>query len=80
MIPCTRLYSYPTSSPMIQASKKRLLGLLSYQWENMRGHNSFLINITPKDNIQAIKKAENKHPKRQENGSEGHLSVLYFII
>ena len=29
---------------------------------------------------KVIKTAENKHPKKQGNGSEGHFSVLYVII
>ena len=46
----------------------------------MRGHNSFIFIITPKDNTQAFKKAENKHSKSHETGSEGHSSALYVII
>ena len=79
-MPCTRFYVGPTAAPIGQAKKNRLLGLLEQRWENMRGHNPFLIIITPKDNTQAFKKAENKHSKNQEIGSEGHFSALYVII
>ena len=44
----------------------------------MRGDNSFLIIITAKDNTQAFKKAEKKHSKRQETGSEGHFQHSMF--
>ena len=68
MIPCTTLYVDTTAAPTVQARKKRLLGLLKQLRENMRGDNSFLIVITPKDNTQPSKKAENKHSKIQETG------------
>ena len=80
MMSCTRLYVDPTATQMGQARKKRLLGLLKQWRENMRRHNSFLIRITPKDNTQAFKHAENKHSKSQETGHEGHFSALYVII
>ena len=46
----------------------------------MRGHNSFLIIITPKVNISSFKKSEKKHSKIRETGSEGYFSALYVII
>ena len=79
-MPCTRLYVEPTAALMDQARKKKLLGLIKQWWDNMRGHNSFLIIITSKDYTQAFKKSENKHSKSQESGSERNFSALYFII
>ena len=80
MMPCTRLYVDPTEFLMVQARENILLSLLKKQRENMRGHSSLFLIITPKDNTQAFKKAENKHLKRQETGYEGHFSSLYVII
>ena len=80
MIPCTRLYVYPTATPMGQASKNKPSGLRKKWWENIRGNNSFLIIITPKDNTKAFKKSENKHSKSQEIVSDRHFSALYVII
>ena len=80
MMLCTRIYVDHTAAPMGQVRKKRLLSLLKQWLENMRGHNSLFIVITPNDNMQAFNKAENKHSKRQDNGSEGRLSALYAII
>ena len=65
---------------MSQARKKRLLSLLWQGRENTRGHNSFFIIITLKDNTHASQNPENKHSKRQKNGSERHFSALYVII
>ena len=46
----------------------------------MRGGNSFCIIVTSKYNNQAFKKAENNHPKRHRNLSEGNFSAIYVII
>ena len=58
MMSYTRLYVDATADLMIQARKKSLQILL-YQWlENIRGNNSFIIIIEPKDNTHSFKKAE----------------------
>ena len=80
MIPWTITYEDPTAAPMGQESKNRILGLLNQWWDNTMENISLLIIITPKDNTQALRKAENKHSKSRDTGSEGHLSALYIII
>ena len=77
---CARLYVKPTAAPMGQARENIILGLLKQWWENMRGHNLFLIIIKLKYNTQAYKKAGNKQSKSQETGSEGNFSSLYVMI
>ena len=80
MMSCARLYVDPSAAPMVQARKKRLLGLLNQWRKSTRGYNSFLIIITSKDNSPEFKKAENKHSKSQETIPEGNLSALCVII
>ena len=65
MMPCNIFDVNPTADLMIQARKNRLLSLIKQLLENMRGGNSLFIIITSKENMQASKKAENKHSNRQ---------------
>ena len=65
---------------MGEERKKRLLRLLKQRRENTRGNNSFCIIVTSKYSNQAFKKAENNHPKRHRNLSEGNFSAIYVII
>ena len=79
-MPCTRLYLDPTTALVSQTMEKIPLIIINQQWENMRGHSSFFIITTSKDNTQSFKKAENKNSKRQETGYEGYFLALYVII